>query len=65
MEPITILAIVLIIVAIAHFVGIIRIVGGTGKAVISIGRIIVISGPVTLILLGIGILLLLLTYGYI
>lgn len=65
MDPITFLAILLIVIAIAHFLGIIRIVGGAARASIRIGRILAVSGPVTLILLIIAILLLLLTYGYI
>lgn len=65
MDLVTILAIVLIVIAIAHFFGIIRIVGGTARASIRFGRLLMVSGPITLILLIIGILLLLLTYGYI
>lgn len=65
MDLVLILGIVLILISIAHFVGVIRIVGGATKAAISVGRFLAISGPITLILLIIGILLLLLYYGYI
>ncbi len=65
MDIVMLLALLLIGLGLAYLLGLIKLVSAARKVTISIAKIFVITGPVGILILIIGIILLLITTGYI